>query len=226
MTTADNRGQGPQEQVTVHRIQTVVEPTQYASVQPMPNYNVTRSGTDWGTIALVGIVGAVLFALIGVGFYNLGCHDKACYDAVAAVGVARANASAGVPTDVGENGTISACTGACWEAQKVKAGANANARAGFGSNTGTDTVTAVPRPNNVAAPAPEIKVIYPPAPLASVNGCGRNCPGNAKPTHLGEAACQRVGGVRYELDSASGYHRCYNAQGQRISPSGSVIASR
>ena len=178
------------EQVTDFRIRPC-RALQYASVQPMPNYNVTRSGTDWGTIALVGIVGAVLFALIGVGFYNLGCHDKACYDAVAAVGVARANASAGVPTDVGENGTISACTGACWEAQKVKAGANANARAGFGSNTGTDTVTAVPRPNNVAAPAP-------PRALSSA-GSGRRLRRRLQP-------CGRVVTSATGLSQAQGRH--------------------
>ncbi|MFA5902200.1 MAG: hypothetical protein WC829_24165 [Hyphomicrobium sp.] len=63
-------------------------------------------------------------------------------------------------------------------------------------------------------------------PCASVQGGTRSMGtyGSQKPTHLGEAACLRVGGVRYVLEGS--YHRCYNGQGQRLSPTGSVISSR
>jgi hypothetical protein len=184
--------------------------------------DTARDPYAWTTTKMVamGLIGLALTIILGVGLYSVGCHDKACYDTLTAVSVARANASTGVPTDVDGSGVITACTGECWNAQKVKEVAKANARAGFGSNSGTDTVTAVSRPNNIAAPASQPNVVAP------QRTCGSNCAGSAKPTHLGEAACQRVGGVRYELHAASGFHRCYNAQGQRLSPSGSVIASQ
>ena len=81
-----------------------------------------------------------------------------------------------------------------------------------------------PRPMTCCPPGGR-QTRLPPCPQGQVGTNGNGPYGSQKPTHLGEAACKRVGGVRYELDSASGFPRCYNAQGQRIGPSGSVIAS-
>ena len=145
----------------------------------MPNYTVTgghSSDISWPTVVCLGIAAIFLAAVLAFVFKGdaiLG--GKAYYDATKSIGVAQANASAGVPTDVDNNGVITACTGKCWDAQKVKAATTSNARAGFGSNTGTDTVNAVAPPNNVAAPAP--KVVYPPAPVyapprSTCNTCG------------------------------------------------------
>ena len=130
-----------------------------------------------------------------------------------------------MPTDVGSNGTISACTGKCWDAQKVKAVADANARANFGSNSGTDTVNAVAPPNTVAAPAPEVKVIYvtPPALQRHSSTCS-TCAGGLPADRV--AACSRLGAGHRLIAAPDGNYHCLDVQGRRVRPNGQLVAAR
>lgn len=165
----------PAEQATDFHIRPVFHQPEYAGggfyAAPMPNYNVTSTKTDWASIAAT-VLGVVALLLVGSLFASsFGCHDQACYDSVKAIGVARANAAAGVPTDI-VDGNVTACTGKCWETKKVIGVANANARAGFGNNTGTEDVNAVKPDRVIAAPAPLPVVVPQPVPLAT--GCCGN----------------------------------------------------
>ena len=216
-------------EVTDFRIRPVFEAPTYAGGHAivMPNYTVTgghSSDISWPTVVCLGIAAIFLAAVLAFVFKGdaiLG--GKAYYDATKSIGVAQANASAGVPTDVDNNGVITACTGKCWDAQKVKAATTSNARAGFGSNTGTDTVNAVAPPNNVAAPAPVIKVIYPPAPQKQSSTCS-TCVGGLPADRV--AACERLGVGHRLIAAPDGNYRCLDAQGRRVRPDGTLVAAR
>ena len=166
-TTPAGQGAGAQEQVFVNRYQTIIDPPQYASVQPMPNYAVTGGHSEWPVwkgIAVVVAILAVAASAYGVsqnfsGMTKWGNCDPAVCKTLHEKEI---QATTDIVKDTNQTAVKIAATNAKVDIETAQAVQN--------------ILTSIPKIEVLVPPAPEVKVIYvtPPAPVykpaAAVSG--------------------------------------------------------
>ena len=208
MTTADRTAApaATSPDFVEHRvIRTHYEAPTYASVQPMPNYTVTRNGDRWGTLGYVAACGLIGLVLI--------------------------SAFVGITALIVNGGTFSRDWAAWKEVEVTKAttaraigNADANARAGFGNNDATTQQVAVPRPplhiEQTIAPNTIIQRTVSQKQSSICSTCVGGLPADRV------AACSRLGPGHRLIAAPDGNYRCLDAQGRRVRPDGTLVAAR